>query len=211
MSVSAVYPVFTANAMAKSRPTRIVVIGVSAGGVAAMKKLFGALPKNFPLPIVLVHHVMAASRDSMAALVGRFSALQVKEVEEGDVLTAGTVYIAPPNYHVLVEEDATLSLSTDALVSFARPSVDVLFESAALAFRSGVIGVILTGANSDGAAGLRAIKQRGGKAVVQDPDDAEIDSMPRAALDAVTADHICPLDGMAGVLQELAQASAPRS
>jgi two-component system chemotaxis response regulator CheB len=186
---------------------KLVVIGVSAGGTTAMKTLFGALPGDFPLPIVLVHHVMAGARDTMAGLLAKGSALRIKEAEEGEHLEKGTVYIAPPNYHLLVEEDATLSLSTDAPVSFARPSIDVLFESAALAFRSGVIGVILTGANSDGAAGLRAIKARGGLAVVQDPSDAEIDSMPRAALDAVAADHVCTLAALDALLQALARGS----
>lgn len=191
-----------------SVPTRLVVIGVSAGGVTALKALFGALPADFALPVVLVHHVMAGARDSMAGLLGKASALHMKEAEEGDRLAAGTVHIAPPNYHLLVEADGTLSLNTDALVSFARPSIDVLFESAALAFRSGVIGVVLTGANSDGAAGLRAIKARGGVAVVQDPHDAEIDSMPRAALEAVDADHVCTLATLSGVLQGLARVRA---
>jgi two-component system chemotaxis response regulator CheB len=184
---------------------KLVVIGVSAGGIVAMKTLFGALPRNFALPIVVVHHVLAEARSSVSTLLGSGSAMHIKEAEEGERLVAGTVYIAPPNYHLLVERDGTLALSTEALVNFARPSVDVLFESAALAFRAGVIGVVLTGANSDGAAGLRAIQLRGGLAVVQDPDDAEIDSMPRAALEAVEANRICTLDALAGVLQQLAE------
>jgi two-component system chemotaxis response regulator CheB len=184
-------------------PFKLVVIGVSAGGMTAMRTLFGALPRDFALPIVLVHHVMAEARHSVATVLNSASAMQIKEAEEGERLAAGTVYIAPPNYHLLVEQDGTLSLSTDALVNFARPSIDVLFESAALAFRDGVIGVILTGANWDGAAGLRAIQLRGGLAVVQDPDDAEVDSMPRAALEAVVADRVCTLDTLAGVLQQL--------
>lgn len=205
MSVSPAWSAFTVSAMASAPQPRLVAIGVSAGGVAAMKTLFGALPKDFALPIVLVHHVMAGASDTMAGLLSKASALRIKEAEEGERLAPGTVFIAPPNYHLLVEEDATLSLSTDAPVSFARPSIDVLFESAALAFRSGVIGVILTGANSDGAQGLRAVKARGGLAVVQDPLDAEIDSMPRAALDAVAADHVCTLAGLAPLLQALAR------
>lgn len=191
--------------MASARQPKVVVIGVSAGGVTAMKTLLGALPADFPLPVVLVHHVMAGARETMAGLLAKASALRIKEAEEGELLAKGTVYIAPPNYHLLVEQDATLSLSTDPPVSFARPSIDVLFESAALAFRSGVIGVILTGANSDGAAGLSAVKARGGLAVVQDPFDAEIDSMPRAALDAVAADHVCTLVALAPLLQALAR------
>jgi two-component system chemotaxis response regulator CheB len=189
--------------MASARQFKLVVIGVSAGGTTAMKTLFGALPGDFPLPIVLVHHVMAGARVTMAGLLDQASALHIKEAEEGERLAKGTVYIAPPNYHLLIEEEATLALSTDPLVCFARPSIDVLFESAALAFRSSVIGVILTGANSDGAAGLRAVKARGGLAVVQDPDDAEVASMPRAALDAVDADHVCTLAGLAPLLQAL--------
>ncbi|MBV8667170.1 MAG: chemotaxis protein CheB [Burkholderiaceae bacterium] len=187
----------------KSLPAKAIVLGVSAGGVAALKALLGSLPADFPLPILIVQHTAPDSGNMLAPLLNEMCEIRVKEAEECEAIQAGTAYLSPANYHLLVESDHTLSLSIDAHVSFARPSIDVLFESAATAFGSELIGVILTGANSDGSQGLKKIKEKGGLAIVQDPADALVATMPQAALDAVRADHVVPLEKLGPLLCEL--------
>ncbi len=182
---------------------KAVVIGSSAGGVLALKRLLGALPQNFPAPILIVQHIASGPSHSLASVLDHVCALNVKEAQECEALQAGTVYLAPPNYHLLVEMNATLSFSIDAPVAFARPSIDVLFESAAETFGPQLIAVILTGANHDGSQGMKRIKAKGGITIVQDPADAESSRMPQAALDAVVPDHVLPLDRMAALLQQL--------
>lgn len=186
-----------------------VVIGVSTGGLQALQKLLGQLPADFSLPILIVQHIRPDAGSGLAKLLDERCALRVKEADEQDQILPGTVYLAPPNYHLLVERAGFLSLSADPYVSFARPSIDVLFESAAEVFGPDLIGVVLTGANFDGSRGLKAIKQQGGIAIVQDPADAEARQMPQAAIAASAAtgidvDHVIALDGMAALLQQLA-------
>ena len=185
---------------------RSVVIGVSTGGVRALEILLGGLPGNFPLPVLVVSHISPDAGDGLANLLDERCPMQVKEADEQEVIVCGTAYIAPPNYHLLVEKGGSLSLSADPPVSYARPSIDVLFESAADAFGSGLIGVILTGANFDGSRGLQAVKRAGGIAIVQDPKDAEAGQMPLAALQATEADYVVPLEGIAPLLRQLAGA-----
>lgn len=185
-----------------------VVIGVSSGGVQALKKLLGPLPADFPLPILVVQHIGPDAGSGLARLLDEYCLLRVKEADEQDAILPGTVYLAPPNYHLLVERDGCLSLSADPHVSFARPSVDVLFESAAEVFGPQLIGIVLTGANSDGSRGLKSIKQHGGVAIVQDPAGAEARQMPQAAMAATRVDHVVDLDGMAALLRKLAPGCA---
>ena len=170
-----------------------VVIGVSCGGLDALKKIFTSLPADFPLPVLVVQHLHPSQSDEFFSGFQGSCPLNIKTADEKEMIVAGTIYFAPPNYHLLVEKDRTLTLSVDERVNFSRPSVDVLFESAADVFGAGLVGVVLTGANADGADGLRIIKERGGLTVVQDPASAVADYMPRAALDAVSADHVLPL------------------
>ncbi len=193
-----------------SQPTTVkaVVIGTSAGGVVALKRLLGALPQNFRAPVLVVQHIAPDSNHSLASVLDHACALHVMEAQECGFLQAGTVYLAPANYHLLVEMDATLSLSTDAPVSFARPSIDVLFESAAQAFGPDLIAVILTGANHDGSQGMKRVKAKGGIAIVQDPQGAEAPRMPHAALEAVVVDHVLPLEHIAPLLLQLVGAAA---
>lgn len=191
-----------------ARPFLAVAIGVSTGGVQALKKLLGRLPADFPLPLLVVQHISPDAGNGMAKLLDDVCRLRVKEADEQDLILPGTVYLAPPNYHLLAEHDGMLSLSADRPVSFARPSVDVLFESAATVFGPGLIAIILTGANYDGSQGARVVKQRGGTVVVQHPDDALARQMPEAALAATTADHVVPLDDMAALLVRLATGRA---
>lgn len=190
---------------------KAVVVGSSAGGVTALQRLLRALPADFPVPILVVQHIAPGSASALASVLGHVCALSVKEAQECEAVQAGMVYLAPPNYHLLVEMDATLSLSTDAPVCFSRPSIDVLFESAAHAFGPGLIGVVLTGANHDGSQGMKQVKAKGGVAIVQDPVDAETPRMPQAVLETVAVDHVLPLDRIAGLLQQLVVGPMARS
>lgn len=192
---------------ASSNSFRIVVIGVSTGGVKALRLLLGDLPADFPLPILIVQHISPESGDGMAHLLDEQCAICVKEADAGEEIRPGTVYLAPPDYHLLVESGGIMMLSVDPPVCYARPSVDVLFESAADIFGSDVIGVILTGANHDGSQGLKAIQRLGGMSIVQDPLDAEAGEMPKAAIAATRVEHILPLIEIAPQLRQLAGAT----
>ncbi len=184
---------------------KALAIGVSTGGVSALKRVLGSLPADFPIPILIVTHMMPASDDGLAVLLNTLCAIRVKEADDHDVLAPGTVYIAPANYHLLVERDGTLALSIDAPVNFARPSIDVLFESASDVFGPGLIAVILTGAGDDGSKGLVKVQDCGGLVVVQDPADAEMDSMPRCAMHLLDADHVVPLVDLPPLLLKLVE------
>ncbi len=182
-----------------------VVIGVSAGGIHALKILFSNFPEKFSLPIIVVQHLSATSDSTWISLLNNDSRLNIKEADEKEEIEKGTVYIAPPNYHLMIENDRTLSLNIDEKVNYARPSIDVLFESAADVYGSRLIGVILTGSSSDGAKGLKKIKDGGGLVIVQDPATAEASYMPAAAIAEVKVDHILPLHGITDLLIELAK------
>lgn len=183
---------------------RAVVAGVSSGGVEALELVISALPADFPLPVMVVAHISPESGNGLALLLDEQCAIRVKEADEMETAAAGTVYLAPPNYHLQVEKDGSLSLSVDPPVMFARPSVDVLFESAASVFGAGLIGVVMTGVGSDGSHGLRRIKDAGGVTVVQDPAGAIADGMPRSAIEAASPDYIVPLQQIAPLLVRLA-------
>jgi two-component system chemotaxis response regulator CheB len=156
-----------------------IVIGASAGAVEALLHLLPPLPADYPLALMIVVHLHPESDSTLVALLAARCQILVKEAEDKEPIRPGTVYLAPPNYHLLIEPDGRLSLSSEEPVLFSRPSIDVLFESAADAYGDAMTGVILTGANSDGAEGLRAICSAGGRAYVQLP--AEADTMPLAA------------------------------
>lgn len=180
-----------------------IVIGASAGGIEALKKLLTVLPENFGAPIVIVQHLSPHSDNYLTRRLCELCKIHVKEADEKEKIKAGTAYIAPPNYHLLIEQDKTLSLSADSKVNFSRPSIDVLFDSAAEVFRNGLIGIILTGANNDGSKGLKNIRNFGGLAIVQDPESAEASTMPRTAIEAAGADFILTIDEISNKLIEL--------
>ena len=161
-----------------------IVIGASVGAIEALLEILPELPDDYPLSILVVVHVPPDRKSLLADLFAARCNLAVKEAEDKEPLSPGMIYFAPPNYHMLVETDFHISLSSDEPVRFSRPSIDVLFESAADAYGDRVTGVILTGANSDGAQGLRAICDCGGNALVQLPENAEGKAMPMAALEA---------------------------
>jgi len=186
----------------------LIVIGGSAGALDLMLDIAGALPDALVAPVVMVLHLQANQPSLMPDLLARSCDRQVREVEDKLTMQPRTIYVAPPNYHVLLERDRTLALSVDPPVHWSRPSIDVLFESAADAYGERLMGIVLTGANQDGAAGLLAVKRAGGVTVVQDPQTAQAALMPAAALQRAEPDHVLPLDGIAALL--LGLASAPR-
>ncbi|KQS64138.1 chemotaxis protein CheB [Rhizobium sp. Leaf371] len=180
-----------------------VVIGASAGALEALTTILPALPEDFPVPILLVVHIPGDKRSVLAELFRAKCRIKVLEVEDKEPLAAGTAYFAPPNYHLLVEANKTLSLSSDEPVMFSRPSIDVLFESAADAFGPALVGIVLTGANHDGARGLRAITDAGGQAIVQDPKTAFAAAMPEGAIARCPGARVMSLDAIAASLQKV--------
>ena len=188
------------------RTYELVVIGCSMGGMHALQVLFSAMPKEFPVPIAVVQHRYRTSNEGLPEYLRRQTKLQVVDTTDKEWIRPGTVYLAPANYHLLVER-GELSLSVDEAVAYSRPSIDVLFESAADAYGPGLIGVVLTGANADGARGAARVKSRGGFVIVQDPATAESPAMPRAAIEAVRVDRILPLDRIGSFLCELCRSS----
>lgn len=182
--------------------TRLIVMGASLGGLTALKTVLQGLVPGFSTPIAIVQHRYKDGHGNVQAFLQRDIPLQVKEVEDKDEIAPGSVYIAPADYHLLVEANYFV-LSTDERVRFARPSIDVLFESAANAYAKQTIGVILTGANQDGAAGAAHIKVRGGVLIVQEPISAHCPIMPAAAIAQTVADWILPLPEIADRLNQL--------
>lgn len=181
----------------------LVVMGASAGGYDAFRQILSGLESEFPLPIAVVQHLAPESGDYMIRNYKSISALDVREVEEKEPVVSGCVYFAPPNYHILIETNRTFSLSIDPKVNFSRPSIDVLFDSASEVYGPRLIGVLLTGANADGAAGLKKIHNKGGVTLVQDPETAEVPVMPRAALDLFPVKYTVPLERIAPFLSKL--------
>lgn len=184
-----------------------IVVGASAGAIDALSALLPTLPRDYPLPLMVVVHVPPDKHSVLAELFQAKCQVNVREAEDKEPIVVSTVYFAPPDYHLLVELDKRLSLSSDEPVSYSRPSIDVLFESAADAYGPGLIGVVLTGANSDGARGLRAIRDAGGTALVQDPDRAQAREMPRSALEACPGARTMSLEEIAAYLRGVVNTS----
>ena len=184
-------------------PYEAVVIGVSAGGLLALKTLLPALPPSFPVPVIIVQHISERSDGYMVKYLNQESSITVKEAEDKEPIYSGIAYLAPPGYHLLIELERIFGLSVDARVNYSCPSIDVLFESAANVFGESLIGIVLTGANADGAHGLKVIKEHGGLAIVQNPKTAQSPAMPKAALAAADADYVINLEQIAPLLVEL--------
>ncbi len=187
----------------------LVAIAASAGGLSAIREILSELPAAFGAAVVVVQHLNPNYQSMLASILSRQTALRVKEAEDGDVLSAGTVYVAPPNHHLVVQQDGTLSLTQSARVHFARPSADILLESVANEFRERAIAIILTGSGSDGADGVKAIKKMGGIVIVQSPETAEFPSMPEAAIQTGNADMVLPLNQIAPALTRLVVRTSP--
>lgn len=182
---------------------QMVVVGTSQGGFDALKTVLGPLPNDFPAPIVVVRHQKADSDDYILKALGKVSQLKVRFAVHGEIPAPGVVYLAPPDRHLLVGNDGCFHLSMGKPVHFSRPAIDPLFQTAASCFGPNIIAVVLTGANSDGADGVKAIKAHGGVVMVQDPESAEARAMPKAAMASVDVDHTIWLDQIGPFLWSL--------
>ncbi len=191
-------------------PYDIVAIVCSAGGLGALSEIMGHLPGDFPIPVLVVQHLDPRHRSLMAEILGRRTTLRVTEAQEGECAQPRTVYIAPPDHHLLVNGGGTFSLTQTELVHFVRPSGDLLFESVAASFKERAIAVVLTGTGTDGAMGVQAIKKMGGTVIVQDQGSSEFKGMPQAAIDTLNVDFILPLNEIAGALVSLVMRGANR-
>ncbi|HEY9747156.1 MAG TPA: chemotaxis protein CheB [Allocoleopsis sp.] len=196
---------FSSRPTAKQPYFELVVVGTSLGGLSALETLLSGLPSNFPISIAIVQHRHKDSNVGLSRFLQSCSALPLQDVADKTAIVPGQVYLAPADYHLLVESVGRFALSTEMPVSYARPSIDVLFESAADAYGQRTIGVILTGSGRDGAAGLATIKARGGLAIAQDPQTAESPMMPNAAIATTAVDWILPLADIAPRLIHLCQ------
>ena len=178
----------------------IVALAASAGGLTALSHVLAALPGDFPAAIVVVQHLDPRHRSLMAEILSRRTPLKVKQAEEGDCATPGTAYVAPPNRHLLVNMDGTLSLTQSELVHFVRPSADLLFESVAASFKERAIAVVLSGSGGDGSMGVKAIKKMSGTVIVQDEKSSEFYGMPGAAVHTGAVDFVLPLEEISRAL-----------
>jgi two-component system chemotaxis response regulator CheB len=181
----------------------VVAIAASAGGLSALGEVLSALPADFPAAIVIVQHLDPRHRSLMAEILSRRTTLRVKQAEDGDALLPGTVYIAPPDNHLLVNGNGTISLSHSELVHFLRPSADLMFDSVAASYKDRAIAVVLTGSGKDGSLGVEAVKDMGGTVVVQDETSAEFPAMPSAAIETGKVDFVLPLSEISSALVAL--------
>ncbi|AWH53294.1 chemotaxis protein CheB [Stenotrophomonas sp. ESTM1D_MKCIP4_1] len=188
--------------MGASRP-HLLVVGASAGGVAALQTLLGALPAGLSIPVLVVLHLPRDRSSRIAEVLAPYCALDLREAEDKQPLQAATVTFAAPDYHLLVEDAQTIALSMDEPVLFSRPAIDPLFESAAAVFGPQLLAVLLTGASSDGSEGVAAVRSAGGRAWLQCPEEAEASMMPASALQHAGADAVLPLELMCRRLKEL--------
>lgn len=180
-----------------------IIIGGSAGSLNAVKTILKPLPETFSIPVILVCHRHPDSGGYFEKNLNDVLNLNVKQVDEKEHVRKGFVYVAPPNYHLLIEEDFTFSLTLDEPCFFSRPSIDVTFDAAAEVWEDKLVGIIVTGANSDGSRGLVKIKQAGGFTMVQDPGTAEYDSMPESAVNSVTPDFTGSLEDIGQILLKM--------
>jgi two-component system chemotaxis response regulator CheB len=181
----------------------VVALAASAGGLHAMSRILELLPADFPAAIVVVQHLDPRHRSLIAEILSRITPLRVKQAEEGEAVTPGTIYIARPDRHLLVNADHTLSLTQTELVHFVRPSADLLFESVAASYKDRAIGVVLSGSGSDATMGVQAIKKMGGTVIAQDRDTSEFFGMPGAAISSGSVDFTLPLKQIAMALVTL--------
>jgi len=186
----------------KTEGYNAIVIGGSAGSMEVLLNLFSVLRKDFRVPIIIVSHVHPLDNGGLVDFLSQQTGLNIKEADEKESIQPGHIYFSPANYHLLIEQDKTFSLSIDPKVNYSRPSIDVMFETAAMAWTDALIGIILTGANSDGAAGICAIKDHGGFTIAQDPADSAYPVMPQAAIDTGKIDSILSIGELAMVLND---------
>lgn len=185
----------------RSQAAELIVVGCSLGGMYALEKILKALPTEFCIPIAVTQHRHRRSNENLPSFLRRATHMDVVDAEDKQRIEPGKVYLAPADYHLLVEK-GEFNLSVDDVVRHSRPSVDVLFESAADAYGPSLIGIVLTGANADGARGAQRIKKRGGVVIVQDPKTAEAPTMPEAVIATGAVDQILRLEDIAAFLVE---------
>ncbi|MEU6826403.1 chemotaxis protein CheB [Streptomyces atriruber] len=181
----------------------VVLIAASAGGIRGLGTLLAGLRSPFPVPVLVAQHLRRSRETQIVRILERTSTLHVKLADDGETPEAGTAYVAPPDHHLCVEKDGELSLSSAGRINFARPAADPLFESAARAYGSRIIACVLTGADSDAARGVEAVKAQGGTVIVQDPVSAEFHGMPKAAVSTGKADAVLALEEIAEQLNRL--------
>ena len=182
-----------------------IVIGTSAGGLLALTTLLEPLPADFQIPVLVVQHRSKDERNLLEDLLAAKCKIGIKQADEKEKIQKGMVYFAPPDYHLLVERDFTLSLSCDAKVHYSRPSIDILFETAAIAYKTNVLGIVLTGANADGALGVKTIKKLGGSTIAQHPATAQFPVMPQAAIATGCIDKVLDLNEIKNLLIRLSK------
>ena len=188
---------------------KAIVIGTSAGGVEALTRILPALPANMPVAILIVVHIPRERPSLLTDIFRQKCAMRVEETVDKATIEPGRIYFAPPDYHMLVDKGPQIALSVDDVVQFSRPSIDVLFESAADVYVKHLLGILLTGGNEDGASGLAYIAQCGGTTVLQDPAEAVASAMPEGALKLMTPTHMLRLDGIAALLMTIATKTTP--
>jgi two-component system chemotaxis response regulator CheB len=171
--------------------------------MSALKTILSALPSNFTLSVIIVMHRHKDTDGYLEQSLDNECKIRVKQADEKEEIRGGVVYVTPPNYHLLIEDNGTFSMSVEGVVNYARPSVDVVFESAADVYGQRLIGIILTGANNDGSQGLKKIKEAGGLTIVQSPETSEVAEMPEAAIAAVKPDYVLPLENIGPFLRKL--------
>lgn len=186
-----------------SLPIEAIAIGASSGALEAVSLILKRLPQDFPIPILLTVHLPADRPSALVDVLATSSRHRICEAEDKQPVEPQTTYVAPPDYHLLVESDRRISLSSEEPVHYSRPSIDVMLETAADAYGPHLVGVILTGANSDGAAGLRRVWEAGGVPLVQSPEEASAAAMPQAALEACPEARVMTLEQIAEFLQQL--------
>ncbi len=169
---------------------KLIVIGTSQGGLQALKKVLMPLPCDFPIPILVVRHQGAKANNYIVKVLDKECHLDINLAHDGEKPRQGSVYMAPPNKHLLISTNGNMQLSSGRKVNFSRPAIDPLFQSAAEALSSSLLAIVLTGANNDGVEGVKAVKKKGGRVMIQDPESAEADTMPKAAMAAVEADYV---------------------
>ena len=185
------------------RQIKLIVIGTSAGGIDALKHIFNSLSEGFNIPIAAVIHISQETGNGLTELLNRYSSLPVSYPEDKEKIEKGRIYIAPPDYHLLLEKGFSFSLNIDDKVNFCRPSIDVLFESASYILKQNIIGVLLTGSNRDGASGIAEIKRKGGLSVIEDPETAFSPFMPKSGIEACIPDFKGSLDRIADYINNI--------
>ena len=179
-----------------------VVIGTSAGGLFALTSILECLPEDFSLPVIVVQHRSKDEKNLLEEVLAQKCKIKIRQADEKESIKGCMVYFAPPDYHLLIERNNTFSLTTDPKVNYSRPSIDVLFETAAIVYKHRLLAIILTGANHDGAAGMKRVKEKGGTTIAQEPDSAQFPAMPKAAIDTGAIDHVFHLKQISQFLRK---------